>query len=95
MKSKGAIVLVSKDEVDVGKDLKIDTILISKTETKLLHFQKVVLDYKGLLEVCIFDCSVFCFFLKISEKEFRGTSRSMHIIFPITVKLHLACILML
>lgn len=50
-KSKAAIVVILNDEVNIGKDLETEASHICIPETKLLHFQELILDYKGLLEV--------------------------------------------
>lgn len=51
MKSKAAIVVILNDEVNIEKDLETEASHICTPETKLLHFQELILDYKGLLEV--------------------------------------------
>lgn len=64
VKSKAAVVFISKDDdVNVDENLEAAASSTSRTETKLLHFQELILYYKGLLKVCLFDYFPLCFFL--------------------------------
>lgn len=51
LESRVAIVFISKDDMNVPKDSEMDTISISTNETKLLHFQELILAYDRLLKV--------------------------------------------